>query len=65
MNKVYEEFGKFFLNVSVAIVVFVFIQPFMADKFNPMAGLIAIGFLIMFMYIAYFLLKRAGSSNVK
>ena len=63
MNKVYEEFGKFFLNISVAIVVFVFIQPFVAKTFDFTAGLIAILFLLTFMIVAYVLLKRAGDKN--
>ncbi len=63
MNKVYEEFGKFFLNVSVAVIVFVFIKPTIEDKFNTVVGLVFGVIIFLLLSLAYFSLKKAGERN--
>ncbi|RUM50162.1 MAG: hypothetical protein DSY47_02450 [Hydrogenothermus sp.] len=63
MNKVYEEFGKIFLNISVAVVVFVFIKPILERQFNPLIGLIFAGIVLFLLFFAYILLKKAGDKN--
>ena len=63
MNKVYEEFGKFFLNVSVAVVVFVFIKPIVEGEFNAFIGSVFGIVIFMLLFLAYFSLKKAGGKN--
>jgi len=63
MNKVYEEFGKFFLNISVAVVVFVFIKPIVEGEFNIFTGSIFGVVIFGLLFFAYVLLKMAGNND--
>ncbi len=60
MNKVYEEFGKFFLNVSVALIIFVFVKPLVEGDFNALVGFIFAVVILLLLIFAYLLLKKAG-----
>ncbi|EDP74431.1 hypothetical protein [Hydrogenivirga sp. 128-5-R1-1] len=63
LKKAFEEVGKHFLNIGVAIIVFAILQPIVKSEFSPKSSLIfAVVYLIIFT-IAVFLITLGGRED--
>lgn len=59
----YVEIGKFFMNVSLAFVVFTLIQPFAQDKLNPKLLVIGICGVVVFFTLGVYFLNTGGNDE--
>lgn len=63
LKKAFEEVGKHFLNIGVAVIVFAILQPIVKSEFSPKSSLIfAVLYLIIFT-IAVFLIMLGGRED--
>ena len=56
MKKVLEEFGKWFLNSSIGILIALIIQPIAQGKFNKDIALIGASAIVLFLFFGAILL---------
>ncbi len=59
----YVEIRKFFMNVSLAFVVFTLIQPFAQDKLNPKLLVIGICGVVVFFALGVYFLNIGGGDE--
>ena len=62
-REVYSEIGKFFMNVSLAFVIFTLIQPFAHEKLNPKLFVIGVCGVVVFFAVGVYLLNLGGKDE--
>ncbi len=62
MKKVFEEIGKHFLNIGVAIVVFAILQPIIKGEFDIKISLV-FGFIYLVIVLISAILIAVGGEN--